>query len=230
MTSADWRTYRWANESDDIGQNQGVTLKAKVFCIGFHKTGTSSLAVALKKLGYRVTGPNGTSDPNIDKNVIPMAYELANKFDAFQDNPWPIIYKELDAEFPGSKFILMLRDPESWIKSQVRHFGRSETPMRKWIYGVGCPEGNERIYVTRFINHNKEVQEYFRDRPQDLLVMNLANGDGWEKLCHFLGADIPQIAFPHANKGNDRERRSASNLPTLRSMKRFVNHITRRFT
>ena len=37
-------------------------MKAKVFCIGSHKTGTTSLEVALKKLGYRVTGGFGTKD------------------------------------------------------------------------------------------------------------------------------------------------------------------------
>lgn len=104
-------------------------MKSKVFCIGFHKTGTTSMAVALRQLGYRVTGPNGINDPNIEKNVISMAYSLAEDFDAFQDNPWPILYKELDARFQGSKFILTLRSPGSWIKSQVNHFGKMETPM-----------------------------------------------------------------------------------------------------
>ena len=206
-------------------QNQGATMKAKIFCIGFHKTATTSLAVALRHLGYRVTGPNGVNDPNIDKNVLPMAYELAKKFDAFQDNPWPIIYKELDTKFPGSKFILMLRDPEAWIKSQVRHFGRNETPMRKWIYGVGCPRGNEAIYVKRFEDHNKEVKEYFKDRPQDLLVLDLPKGDGWEKLCPFLGTDIPNIAFPHANKASDRESGRASNVSSVRRIKNFISRM-----
>jgi len=154
-------------------------MKSKVFCIGFHKTGTSSIAVALRILGYRVTGPNGVRDPNIGKNVLAMAYDLVDKYDAFQDNPWPIIYKELDKKFPGSKFILMLRDPGLWINSQVKHFGRKETPMRKWIYGVGCPEGNEDVYIKRFKDHNEEVVNHFRNRPQDLLVLDLGKGDGW---------------------------------------------------
>jgi hypothetical protein len=203
-------------------------VTTKIFCIGFHKTGTTSLAVALKTLGYRVTGPNGVTDPNIGKNAIAMACELVKKYDAFQDNPWPVIYKELDVKFPDSKFILMLRSPESWIKSQVRHFGRWETPMRKWIYGVGCPEGNEDIYVKRFEDHNKEVINFFRDRPQDLLVLDLAKGDGWEKLCPFLGVDIPNISFPHANKASDRESANSSHLLSVKRMKKFFNRITRR--
>ena len=49
---------------------------AEIFCIGFHKTGTSRLAVALERLGYRVTGPNGGHDPAIAVNVLPMARRL----------------------------------------------------------------------------------------------------------------------------------------------------------
>ncbi|MEL7319154.1 MAG: sulfotransferase, partial [Pseudomonadota bacterium] len=35
------------------------TARQKVFCIGFQKTGTSSLREALTRLGYRVTGVFG---------------------------------------------------------------------------------------------------------------------------------------------------------------------------
>ena len=38
-------------------------LKPKVFCIGFHKTGTKSLRKALATLGYRVTGPGRCPRP-----------------------------------------------------------------------------------------------------------------------------------------------------------------------
>ncbi len=177
-------------------------MTAKVFCIGFHKTGTTSLAMALKLLGYRVTGPNGTKDPDIADKVWTMADELVQQYDAFQDNPWPVIYREMDHKYPGSKFIFMTRSSESWIRSQVKDFGLRETPMRKWIYGVGCPEGNEEIYVARFKRHNREVIEYFANRPNDLLTLDLTSGDGWEKLCTFLGTDVPDTPFPHANKAS----------------------------
>lgn len=205
-------------------------MKSKVFCIGFHKTGTTSLAVALKTLGYRVTGPNGVYDSNIERNVLPLAFALVEEYDAFQDNPWPVIYKDLDLKFPGSRFILMLRSPESWIRSQVRHFGRENTPMRKWIYGVGCPEGNEDIYVRRFEDHNEEVRSYFENRPRDLLILDLSKGDGWEKLCPFLDADSPGGAFPHANKSSTRERANASTVLSVGRMKNVVYRIKRRFT
>lgn len=181
-------------------------MTPKVFCIGFHKTGTTSLTVALRALGYRVTGPNGVDDPDIASNVLPMAYALVEQYDAFQDNPWPIIYRDLDRQYPGSRFILTLRNTDSWMTSQLKHFGRRETWMRKWIYGVGCPEGNEAVYRETFEAHNREVLDYFSERPDDLLVLDLAKGDGWEKLCPFLGKPVPTMPFPHANKGSDREK------------------------
>jgi hypothetical protein len=179
-------------------------LQQKVFCIGFHKTGTTSLELALRKLGYRVQGSFGTKDPDIANKVHELAYALVEQFDAFEDNPWPILYRELDQRFPGSKFVLTRRPTESWILSQVKDFASTETPMRRWIYGAnaGCPQGNEAIYVARYERHNREVQEYFAARPDDLLIIDLPNDDGWSRLCPFLGHAIPNAPFPHANKAS----------------------------
>ena len=186
------------------GPDRALPVLTKVFCIGFHKTGTKSLAAALKTLGYRVTGPNGARDPDIAEKVHDMAWDLVDRFDAFQDNPWPILFKELDQRCPGSRFVLTLRDTDDWLRSIVGHFGRRESQMRRWIYGPGCPEGNEQVYRERFERHNREVRDYFRDRPGDLLELSLARGDGWQQLCPFLGLPVASVPFPHANRASDR--------------------------
>lgn len=180
----------------------------KVFGIGFHKTATTSLAESLKILGYRVTGPNGIDNPRIAQEAWPMSVKLADQFDAFQDNPWPLLFRELDCRFPGSKFILTLRPTEEWLRSVVKHFGRKETPMRLWIYGAGHPEGHEEIYAARYEKHNRDVTEYFKHRPQDLLEMNITKGDGWEKLCPFLETGQPNRPFPRANTAVQRESKA----------------------
>ena len=178
----------------------------KIFGIGFHKTGTTSLAQALKMLGFSVTGPNGINDPNIADNARALIQTLVTQYDAFQDNPWPIFYKELVQEVPDGKFILTYRDPKKWIHSQVRHFGKNETPMRRWIYGKGCPEGNESVYLKRYQQHNRDVVEHFKKLNKPLLIMNLEKGHGWGKLCSFLDFPQPDAPFPHANKAEARER------------------------
>lgn len=94
------------------------------------------------------------------------------------------------------------RDEAQWIASAVGHFGREDT-THTWIYGVGHPVGNEDIYRARFRRHNQEVLDYFRDRPDDLLILDWSRGDGWAQLCGFLGAEVPTgMPFPHANKRN----------------------------
>ena len=185
-----------------------ASVSVKVFCIGFHKTGTTSLGKALRILGYKVKGSFGVDDPDIAEKVHELFPPIVEQYDAFQDNPWPILYEELDAQYPNSKFILSVRDPDAWLKSQIKHFGIRETPMRKWIYGesAGCPVGNEETYLKRFNRHYAAVYEYFRERTDDLLIMDLANGDGWDQLCGFLGCDTPRKSFPHANKANSRRQ------------------------
>lgn len=172
----------------------------KVFGIGFHKTGTKSLAAALQELGYSVTGPNGVYRTDIAQIAWPMCMALIRQFDAFQDNPWPILYRDLYAHCPDGKFILTTRPTENWLNSVREYFGQNVTPMRRWIYGHGHPEGNEQRYVERYERHNREVVEFFADKPGKLLVIDFSAGDGWKKLCEFLGESrIPRVPFPHMN-------------------------------
>lgn len=175
----------------------------KIFGIGFHKTGTKTLKKALEILGYDVTGPNGVNDANIGEDLYSLIDELVPKYDAFQDNPWPVVYRYLDERYPGSRFILTMRDSDDWVASVVRYFGRKTTPMRKMIYGAGSPVGYEALYQKRFEEHNKEVLAYFSDKPERLLVLNFFEHDGWEKLCRFLGKEIPDVPFPHENRSRE---------------------------
>jgi hypothetical protein len=192
---------------DELRRVTNSMHEKKVFAIGFSKTGTTSLNSALTTLGYKVKSSFGFRDPDISRNVYEMAFRFVEQYDAFEDIPWCVIFKELDKKYPGSKFILTLRPTETWIKSIVDHFGIKTDPIYEWIFGAGCPKGNEEKYIARYEHHNEEVLEYFKDRPDDLLVFRLTEGDGWEKLCRFLHKDVPNIEFPHKNKGVDRGRK-----------------------
>jgi len=181
-------------------------MENKVFGVGFHKTGTKSLGRALEILGYRVCGPVGVRDPEIAAKLPQFAFDYVSHFDAFQDNPWAILYQELDQHFPNSKFILTLRPVDTWIASVVKHFGVKDTPMRALIYGedYAHPAGNETCYIHRYEQHNQAVLDYFKHRPEQLLVLELAEGEGWEKLCPFLNKSIPDCPFPHENNSRMR--------------------------
>ena len=173
----------------------------KVFGIGLQKTGTSSLGRALEILGYNI---NHNFEERLTKALLEGRMEVLYKeihlWDAFEDNPWPMVYKEMDQKFPGSKFILTIRDENHWLKSIIKHYGKRAYPFEKWFYKVDYPINNEEVYIQKFNNHISEVKKYFSDRPDDLLVVDWEKGDGWEQLCAFLNKSIPIEDFPHWNK------------------------------
>ncbi|MFH1100595.1 MAG: sulfotransferase family protein [Methanobacteriota archaeon] len=159
-----------------------------VFCIGFSKTGTTSLDKALAILGYRhVHWPRAHFEPYQGW----MEYIRKCPFDAFSDAPmyYPGFFKQLDYAFPGSKFIFTVRKPESFMRSWENYFYYAP-------WSLDMPEKKDAL-LKAYTNHTQEVLEYFRDKPSQLLVFDIIGGDGWEKLCAFLDQPIPAIAFPH---------------------------------
>ena len=48
---------------------------------------------------------------------------------------------------------------------------------------------------------NDEVIRYFRNK-NNLLILDLEKGDGWNKLCPFLNLNVLKTKFPHANKNS----------------------------
>jgi hypothetical protein len=194
----------------------------KIFCIGFQKTGTTSMEAALQHLGFTVSGAKGTWDPRISETVLQWVDCCLPEYDAFRDNPWCVLYEYLDARCPHSKFILTVRDPQSWIRSVVDNFEKKRpTPMREWIYGHGTPSGNEEVYLARYNRHNAEVRNYFAGREGDLLVMDLENGDGWEQLCRFLGVPVVEDQpFPRRNRLVDKRKPSFKARRLLRKIRR----------
>ena len=185
----------------------------KIIGVGFQKTGTSSLRDALKILGYTVGDNNHQMLGPFLRGNMSRVIRTLNRFDAVEDNPWPLMYKELDAQLPGSKFILTIREPESWFRSVERHIGDLRDPMHEWIYGLGkgLPKDDKENTLAVYNGHNQGVLNHFADRPDDLLVLDFTQGAGWEELCAFLGEDIPSLPFPHANN-KTQERPGAPSL------------------
>jgi hypothetical protein len=173
--------------------------KEKVFCIGFQKTGTTSLQYALSLLGYRVAEVFGVKDLETPDQMRGRALSLLPKFDAFADNPWPLYFREFDAMFPDAKFILTTRDPEKWYTSVCKHFGNKPIRMHEWIYGVPAPVGNQEIYFEKLLSHQEAVRAHFADSPGVLLEFDVAAGHGWTELCGFLDRPVPRRDFPKLN-------------------------------
>jgi hypothetical protein len=172
--------------------NHPISKNHKVFCIGLSKTGTTSLTVAMKVLGYKTK--HYLLEPDKD---IP-AHEFLS------DMPIQTRYQEYDIQYPGSKFILSVRDKKSWLNSCMNHFRHKAKQQNSIQYKyrieqTGVDEYDEDIFSQKYDQHLEDVKEYFKHREADLLILNICEGDGWDKLCAFLGKEIPKKPFPRAN-------------------------------
>lgn len=181
----------------------------KIFGVGLNKTGTTTLGQSAKLLGYRCTSCSRELLEDVTiKNDFSRIKDTVNQFDLFEDWPWPLIYKELDAMFPGSKFILTVRkDANVWLNSLKQH--SMKTPprghFRKLAYGYNYPHRHEREHLDFYKIHNDDVRSYFKARDSDFMEICWENGHGFEELCNFLQRDIPDSLLPHANKGTDNQ-------------------------
>lgn len=168
----------------------------KIWGIGLSKTGTSSLNSALNLLGI----------PSIH---FPRSIEQLKEFDGATGIPVALNYKQLDRLYPGSKFILTIRNPSNWL--------RSSKAQQKWLDRVGGDnisdgiiepisqfygqrEYNPSLWLAAYNLHLKSVMEYFHQRESDFLILDICNSQGWSELCSFLDCATPTVPFPHENR------------------------------
>jgi len=210
-----------------IIDKQRVKGKVKYFCIGRNKTGTTSLKRAFEDLGFTV-GDQRKAEILYGKHYFKGNFQpiidYCKTAQVFQDVPFshPETYKHLDKAYPGSNFILTLRDnPEQWYRSITRFhaklFGREgKVPTAKdlkeaqyvwpgFMYNVvrvhGTPDEepyNKEILIAHYQKYNRDVLNYFKDRSDDLLVINVAEKGAYQKFIDFLGVDSPLIS--HGNR------------------------------
>lgn len=184
--------------------------KRKVCVVGMQKTGTTSMDVALRRLGYDVGEAWSVvnkalrklepGDPAADELVTKLAVKQLRKHDAIQDSPSAFVFDAYDRAFPGSKFILTTRPVDDWLRSFQGYFPEKSSPLRRWMYGVQETKGAEDRLAEVYERQNQAIRDYFADRPEDLLELDLGQGAGWYDLVTFLGPDMLP-PFPHNNIG-----------------------------
>ena len=172
-------------------------MNYKIFGIGLPKTGTSSLHAALEILGYRSVH-------------YPVTWSEIASHDAACDISVACRFAKLDQLYPGSKFILTLRELNEWIESCEYHFGQKVKPselapkLREFLLiqrvkAFGTTYYDTVLFKEAYYRHKQHIQDYFAHRPQDLLILNIGSGKEWEQLCPFLGNSIPELPFVHKN-------------------------------
>ncbi|EDZ95792.1 TPR repeat-containing protein [Limnospira maxima CS-328] len=205
-------------------------LAEKIFCIGRNKTGTTSLEKALRDLGFKLGNQRAGELLIKDwalRNFQPI-FELAYTADAFQDIPFslPYTYQALDQHFPNAKFILSIRNnAQDWYESMVRFHSKLwadgvRVPtaedlknanyvwkgypyeIRKLTYNISSDDNlyDKKTLISHYINYNESVCDYFRHRPEKLLIINVSKPDDYKKMFHFIGKEPIAYQFPWLNK------------------------------
>jgi hypothetical protein len=178
----------------------------KVFGIGLNKTGTKTLGACFNILGLNNYSYDLELLKHFGRGELNPVFSVADRYDSFEDWPWPLLYRQFDERYPDARFILTLRrDPETWFESLCRHARRTgPTEARKIAYGFEMPMEDPGHHLAFYQQHQKNVCNYFADRPGKLLVITWENGVTWDVFCRFLGVgQIPDVPIPHKNKSTE---------------------------
>ncbi|KAK7954416.1 hypothetical protein PG988_015110 [Apiospora saccharicola] len=146
---------------------------------------------------------------------------VLRNYSAVTDVPCICFADELIQAYPDAKVILTTRDPAKWIVSYENLILKlAESEEYGWVRAVGCIDHeflgpyldwvnmflrywtngdwqNREKLIQAMLDHNDHIRKIV---PKDnLLEWNPS--DGWQPLCNFLGKPVPNVPFPHINKG-----------------------------
>jgi hypothetical protein len=104
------------------GGEDGVGSRPKVSCIGFNKTGTTSLHRYFESAGL-----DSSYDASYQKQSRTLGQDelrsYIDAYDAFTDGE-RADYARLAQLYPEAKFILNTRELKKWLESRVKHVFR----------------------------------------------------------------------------------------------------------
>jgi len=140
-------------------------IEYRYFCIGFSKTATITL--------HHLFLENGL------KSQHAFNWDILN-YQCFSDavNTYEISkYPTLDSRYPNSYFILNIRDMKKWLLSLFNH-GYQAYAEKGALWGYPCHESRVINLITMRNDHIREVLNYFKTKPEKLIIVNI-DVPGW---------------------------------------------------
>ena len=177
-----------------------------IFNIGNGRCGTGSLTKALNILGIP-TIHYETEDKHVIENRVvynlnagqQLLRPLDQKYRGFSDFGGEHYFKKLYAQYPNSKFIYTDRYFPDYLRSFVALKITGEPNQFK----QGMAERWILYYTYIYFERKNEILDFFKDKSDQFLHIDIPSGDGWDKLCPFLDLEIPDIDFPYQHKNSD---------------------------
>jgi glycosyltransferase involved in cell wall biosynthesis len=182
--------------------------RPRIFGIGLNKTGTVSLDTAFTILGYESLHWGGPAVRRLVEMSLerrePLLSRIDSRFDAFSDiQVLSTNYELLDAQYPGSRFVLTVRPLEEWIDSRRRHAEVNKRRQAAGEYGGTFVTVDEEAWRDEWAHHVDGARAYFRGRD-DFVELDITNEPGWSPLCALLGTPEPGVPFPWENRDEAR--------------------------
>ncbi len=196
--------------------------------MGFLRTGTTSLKLALEQLGFgecyhmRVLNAEpGRAADWVAAARDPESADWDRIFSGFTSSvgsPGAAFWREIVDAYPDAKVIVTVRDPGDWYDSAAQTIAAAMKPslpvrLLTWTR----PRRGDHLEELQQIVQEREGGGHFADRDQAiaafeehvaavraevpadrLLVFNVR--EGWEPLCSFLGVPVPDEPFPRENE------------------------------
>jgi hypothetical protein len=180
-------------------------LRPRVFGIGLNKTATTTLAEALSILGYDVLHWGGTAAHDAVLAAFEAGEPLVSRLDPRHDAFFDIgvlsrRFALLDAQYPGSRFLLTVRPLDDWIDSRRRHVLTNQARKAAGDYDGTFLTVDEPKWRAEWELHLERVHGHFGARA-DLLELDVTADPTWGRLCRFLGRPEPAVPFPWLNRG-----------------------------
>lgn len=150
-------------------------MTRKTFVIGFNKTASSTL--------HKLFISNSLRSVHDDKWVL-------NKYDCFTDNEpnGMLNYKIYYNQFPDAIFILNIRRVDTWLLSRLKHgFLTKQT----WAWPPVVD--NIKHWIDKRDKHYTAVLDFFKDKPDNLIVVNIEKPLWLEFLSEQLNLSIPTV-------------------------------------
>ena len=177
--------------------------KAKVIGVGLNKTGTKTLRHCLREWGYRHQSYDLTAFQRYRAGCVEELLDWMDRYDSFEDWPWPLIYRDIDRRFPEAKFVLTVRNTaDHWYRSLCKMAVRMGplNNFERHVYGYSMPQGRRQEHIQFYEKHNQQVQEYFQERPGKLLTIDWSAETDSSRLAQFLGEADLRENLPNVNE------------------------------
>ncbi len=194
----------------------------KCFCIGLTKTGTTSFNNFMRSLGLRTHGfSRALLNEYLDLGGIgPKIDRAIDRHDAFDDWPWPFLYKQLLARYGSDAVFVLTRrsSPDAWLQSIKRYALSSRTQrIRKVTYGTQFPHGFEAHYLHRYKSHLAEVRAHFEAAGAvgQLIEGDISDRTLFPRTAAALDFEMPRSIDTRSNKTIHRPEVAVENLAKI---------------